>query len=165
MQGIICIRSEGISRNTFVCEYYGEVIAESLRGAQSLTYICTQAYLPSRWFEKQDALKKLCKKGTLLDFYNIILERHTDDDKGYDVLFIDPSHYGTYTSRFSHSCDPNWWRPFACTVTVFLTITLRLILPRSDIRVTAVKGSYVLGIYTIRNICYGEELCFDYNSV
>jgi hypothetical protein len=123
-QGIICIRSEGISRNTFVCEYYGE------------------AYLPSRWFEKQDALKKLCKKGTLLDFYNIILERHTDDDKGYDVLFIDPSHYGTYTSRFSHSCDPN-----------------------CDIRVTAVKGSYVLGIYTIRNICYGEELCFDYNSV
>jgi hypothetical protein len=47
--------------------------------------------------------------GELLDFYNIMLERHKDDDEGYDVLFVDPIKRGTYASRFSHSCHPNWY--------------------------------------------------------
>lgn len=36
----------------------------------------------------QDAIKKT-SKDELPDFYNIQLERPKDDDKGYDVLFID----------------------------------------------------------------------------
>lgn len=32
-------------------------------------------------------------------------------------------------------------------------------------RVTAVDGQYQIGIYTVREIQYGEEITFDYNSV
>ena len=52
--------------------------------------------------------QKYCFSGELFDFYNMMLERHKDDERGYDVLFVDPIKRGTYGSRFSHSCDPNW---------------------------------------------------------
>lgn len=32
-------------------------------------------------------------------------------------------------------------------------------------RVTAVDGQYQIGIYSVRPICHGEEITFDYNSV
>ena len=105
-------------------EYYGEV------------------YEPWKWFEKQDYIKMVMKKKSLPDFYNIMLERHKDDPEGYDVLFVDPILIGNYSSRLSHSCDPN------CA-----TIT------------TVVDGKYVIAMFATRDIRFGEELTFDYCSV
>ena len=31
--------------------------------------------------------------------------------------------------------------------------------------ITAVEGQYQIGIYTVRQIRYGKEITFDYNSV
>ena len=49
-----------------------------------------EVYSPYRWYEKQDVIKKYLKeknqKNELLDFYNIMIEFHKDDQKGYDVL-------------------------------------------------------------------------------
>lgn len=39
------------------------------------------------------------------------------------------------------------------------------IIPFHDNRVTAVDGQYLIGIYSVRPIAYGEEISFDYNSV
>ena len=78
-------------------------------------------------------------KDILPDFYNIILEIHKNDPKGYDVLFVDPILNGNYSSRFSHSCDAN-----CGTVT------------------TLSNGQYFVGMYAMKKISYGEELCFDY---
>ena len=92
-QGIVCARKNGISPYTFVSEYIGEL------------------YPSWRWFEKTDAVKtmqKTLKKETALpDFYNITLERHSDDEKGFGVLFVDPIARGNFASRLSHSCNPN----------------------------------------------------------
>lgn len=55
---------------------------------------------------------------------------------------MDPIHQGNYSSRLSHSCDPN-----CGTVT------------------TIVNGQYVIGMYAMKDINYGEELTFDYCSV
>ena len=41
------------------------------------------------------------------EFYNIFLEKHDDEPLGYDILVVDPSRKGNFSSRFSHSCDPN----------------------------------------------------------
>eukprot|EP01134_Creolimax_fragrantissima_P005212 CFRG5212T1 len=122
--GVICNTEDGLPSNDFIVEFYGEI------------------YTPWRWFEKQDRVKKMLRKGALPDFYNIMLERHRDDGKGYDVLFVDPINKGTYGSRLSHSCDPN------CAT-----------------HVMAVNGKFVIAVYTLKPIKYGEELCFDYNSV
>ena len=85
-------------------------------------------------------MKKKAK--ALPDFYNIMLEINKKDPKGYDILFVDPVNRGNYSSRLSHSCDPN------CG-----TIT------------TIANGKYVIGMYCLKNIKYGEELTFDYYSV
>lgn len=55
---------------------------------------------------------------------------------------MDPIHKGNYSSRLSHSCDPN-----CGTVT------------------TIVNGQYVIGMYAMKDISFGEELTFDYCSV
>ncbi|KAL4859889.1 Histone-lysine N-methyltransferase [Chlorella vulgaris] len=68
--GLICKRQGGIPPLTFVEEYLGEI------------------HTPWRWFEIQDAVKKITGD-ELPDFYNIVLERPKDDPDGYDVLFID----------------------------------------------------------------------------
>lgn len=59
-----------------------------------------------RWFEIQDAIKKITQKD-LPDFYNITLERPKDDPDGYDVMFVDAAFMGSFASRMSHSCSPN----------------------------------------------------------
>lgn len=105
--------------------------------------------------------------GELFDFYNIALERHRDDEQGYDVLFVDPIKRGTYGSRLSHSCDPNW---YALRVRWVLEMTecahtLHSRLASSATHVMAVNGQFIIAVYTIRPIRMGEELCFDYNSV
>lgn len=56
-------------------------------------------------------------------------------------MFVDPIFKGNYSSRLSHSCDPN------CG-----TIT------------TVSNGNYIIGMFALKNISYGEELTFDYCS-
>lgn len=91
--GVICTSKLGISKNTLICPYFGEI------------------YPPWRWYEKQDIIKKGQKEGRLStelsDFYNIMLDRHRDDPDGFDVLFVDPIIKGSFVSRLSHSCSPN----------------------------------------------------------
>lgn len=71
-----------------------------------------------------------------------MLETHKEDPKGYDILFVDPIRKGNFTSRLSHSCDPN------CG-----TIT------------TISEGKYVVAMFAFKDIHYGEELTFDYCSI
>ena len=83
--GVRCTVPTGAVAGTFVSEYLGEL------------------YSPWRWFERQDAVKltqkKVKFKPALPDFYNIMLERHYDDEAGYDVLFVDPIVKGNFASR------------------------------------------------------------------
>lgn len=51
-------------------------------------YAAGETHTPWRWFEIQDAIKKIADEG-LPDFYNIALERPKDDEDGYDVMFVD----------------------------------------------------------------------------
>mmetsp|Transcript_22475 Transcript_22475/g.39821 ORF Transcript_22475/g.39821 Transcript_22475/m.39821 type:complete len:1562 (+) Transcript_22475:97-4782(+) len=126
--GVQCRKEEGLPSGTFVTEYFGEL------------------YPPFRWFEKQDAIKNVQRsvgfKPVLPDFYNIAVERHEDDQDGYDVAYIDPIVRGNFASRLSHSCDPN------CVTVVMIK-----------------DGKYVVTVYTLRDVAFGEELTFDYSSV
>lgn len=105
-----------------------------------------EIYRPWHWFEKQDVIKQgqHAKKlpNDLPDFYNITFERHLNDPDGYNILTVDPILHGNYSSRLSHSCFPN------CQ-----TI--------NKVR----NGQYSIGMFTKKDIAYGEELCFDYCSV
>ena len=77
------------------------------------------------------------------EFFNIMLEKHKDDARGYDVIgFVDPVRRGNYGSRLSHSCAPN-----AVSVSM------------------GVRGKYNIAVYASRDIGFGEELCFHYNSI
>jgi SET domain-containing protein len=55
---------------------------------------------------------------------------------------VDPIIRGSYASRLSHSCRPN------CSTVIHV-----------------VNGKYSIGMFAIRDIKFGEELTFDYNSV
>lgn len=55
---------------------------------------------------------------------------------------VDPSRKGNFSSRFSHSCDPN------CGTII-----------------TVSNGRYYIGMYAFKDIVYGEELTFDYCSM
>lgn len=79
----------------------------------------------------------------LPDFYNITYERHFDDPEGYDILTVDPILYGNYSSRLSHSCNPN------C---------------QTIIKVRQVDEMYSIGMFAMKDISYGEELSFNYCS-
>ncbi|CAD8179326.1 unnamed protein product [Paramecium octaurelia] len=125
--GLVCVNKFGIKTNSLIIPYLGEI------------------YQPWRWYEKQDFIKKQMKeqnkKDILPDFYNIMLDRHLDDEDGIDILFVDPINKGNFSSRLSHSCNPN-----CGTVT------------------TVSNGTYVIGMYAMRDIQFGEELTFDYCS-
>jgi hypothetical protein len=71
-----------------------------------------------------------------------MLEKINCDDAGYDILFVDPTYKGNYSSRLSHSCVPN------CD-----TVTM------------VASGNYTIGMFANREISYGEELTFDYCCV
>jgi hypothetical protein len=122
-RGIVCCEPKGLEPVTFVAEYLG------------------QMHSAHRWFELQYEKRKE-EEGSLPDFYNIILERPRDDPCGYDVLFIDAMHMGNFSSRMSHSCDPN------CQAVIM-----------------SCNGRLTIAVYTLRRIEYGEELTFDYASV
>ena len=126
--GVQCRSEEGLPSGTFVTEYLGEL------------------FPPWRWFERTDAIKNVQRavgfKPVLPDFYNIAVERHQDDQAGYDLAYIDPIVRGNFASRLSHSCEPN------CATVVMIK-----------------NGKYVVTVYTLRDIAFGEELCFDYSSV
>ncbi|CAK9199570.1 unnamed protein product [Sphagnum troendelagicum] len=100
-----------------------------------------EVYPPWRWYEKQDGIRSLQKKDKdpAPEFYNIVFERPKGDALGYDVLVIDAMHKANFASRLCHSCRPN-----------------------CEAKVTAVKGNYMIGVYTLRKIEFGEELTFDY---
>lgn len=107
-----------------------------------------EIYRPWHWFEKQDVIKQgqNCNKlpKDLPEFYNILFERHMDDPKGYNIMTVDPIIHGNYASRLSHSCVAN------CQ-----TIN----------KVISQNKNYSIGMFTNKDILYGEELCFDYCSV
>jgi hypothetical protein len=123
-RGLVCKNPCGIPASAFVSRYLGEV------------------YSPYRWFELQDGLKKFAPNEELNDFYNIVLERPTEDPRGYDVLYVDAEHKGAIASRMSHSCEPN------CKAVVM-----------------AKNGRLSISLYTARKIAYGEELTFDYSCI
>ncbi|KXZ45516.1 hypothetical protein GPECTOR_53g102 [Gonium pectorale] len=122
-RGVVCNVPGGLPAFTFVEEYLGEL------------------HSPWRWFEIQDAIKKLTQQ-ELPDFYNITLERPRDDPDGYDVLFVEAAFMASFASRMSHSCTPN------CAAVV-----------------VSVNGRLTIAMYTKRRIEPGEELTFDYSSV
>ncbi|CDW80460.1 set domain protein [Stylonychia lemnae] len=126
--GIFCMKKEGIKASNLIIEYFGEI------------------YQPWNWYEKQDVLKQGQNKSNLSkdlpDFYNITYERHHDDPQGYDILMVDPILYGNYSSRLSHSCNPN------CSTIIHVR-----------------DGQYSIGMFAIKDVHYGEELCFNYCSL
>lgn len=101
--GVVCINPNGITKNSLIIKYYGEV------------------YPPWYWYLKQDAIKSFLtqlKKGKFkrlsqykndynMEFYNIFLEKHRSEPKGTELLVVDPIMKGNYASRLSHSCAPN----------------------------------------------------------
>ncbi|XP_024381473.1 histone-lysine N-methyltransferase ATXR3 isoform X3 [Physcomitrium patens] len=103
-----------------------------------------EVYPPWRWYEKQDGIRALQKKEKepAPEFYNIVFERPKGDSWGYDVLVVDAMHKANFASRLCHSCRPN-----------------------CEAKVTAVNGKYMIGVYTLRKIEFGEELTFDYCCV
>ena len=78
-------------------------------------------------------MKKKKLKNYIPEFYNIYLEHHKDDPEGYDLMVVDPNKKGNFFIRFSHSCTPN-----CGTVT------------------TISDGKYYIGMYSFRDIKYGE---------
>ena len=127
-KGVICHSAAGIQKGEFIKEYQGEV------------------YPAWQWNEREQAVENLtaqqANKNAIPDFWNIQLERHTNDTEGHNILTIDPSQCANFASRMSHSCRPN-----CATVCI------------------AVNGRYMVAMYSIRSIRKGEELTFDYNAV
>jgi hypothetical protein len=122
--GIFCRKKEGIKKNELISIYLGEI------------------YPPWYWYEKQDLIKKNKLDKELPDFYNIMLERLKCDEKGYDLVMVDPNSKGNFASRMSHSCMPNCNTVLMCS-----------------------KEEYSIGMFATKEINYGDELTFDYNSV
>ena len=120
--GLVCKKTAGLPPLTFIEEYLGEI------------------HTPWRWFELQDAVKKLTGS-ELPDFYNIVLERPKDDPAGYDVLFVDAAAKGAVASRMSHSCTPN------CQAVVM-----------------ACNGRLTIALYTLRHVREGVFLVLKCHS-
>ena len=78
----------------------------------------------------------------LPDFYNIVLERPSEDERGYGLIYVDASKRANFSSSLSHSCTPN------CE-------------PRMAVR----GGRLCIVLVTLRACSFGEELTFDYGAV
>lgn len=127
-RGVICCAEEGFAEHELVTQFLGDV------------------YPAWRWCERQDAIRihqpSPPGQPCAADFYNIVLERHRNDARGYDVLWVDGMHRGNYASLLSHSCDPN------CSTAV-----------------VASGGRFTIALYTLRRVRAGEELTIDYCSL
>ena len=135
--GVFNISKNAIAKNSLITVYFGEI------------------YPPWYWYAKQDVIKSFLarvkrtsnkelvkyKNNYVMDFYNIMLDKLSTEEKGRELVFVDPIFNGNYASRLSHSCKPN------C-----------LTFPVSS------KGSYSVGLYAIDTIEPNEELTFDYCS-
>ena len=121
-QGIVAKRK--IAKGTLVEHYLGEV------------------YTPCRWFEKQDALRKVSRAGELPDFYNIALEVPPEAARGRDVIFVEAADRGTFASRLAHSCTPN------CKT-----------------EVTRGPAGWMIAVVTTAEVAKGEELTWDYACI
>ncbi len=115
---------------------------EGISENEFITGYYGEIYPPWYWYEKQDLIKSEKLDKELPDFYNIMLERLKCDKLGYDVIVVDPNSKGNFASRMSHSCSSN------CNTVPMAT-----------------DREYLIGMYATKNIEYGEELTFNYNSV
>lgn len=135
--GVICTAPQGIPRNSLIVRYLGEV------------------YSPWYWYVKQEGIKSFLTRAAKdrsgrfreyranynMDFYNILLEKQPSEPGGKQILVVDPILNGNFASRLSHSCAPN-----CCT------------LP------TIASGQYNIGLFSTKDIAFGEELTFNYFS-
>ena len=123
--GLICVRPGGIPKGSYLGAYCGEV------------------YPGWRWFEKETAAQQVRRDVRRDDevpvFYNAVVERSTDDPRGYDALFIDGMVKGSILTRASHSCAPN-----------------------AQMRIRVRDGSYAVEMVTVRDVNVGDEICWDY---
>jgi len=85
---------------------------------------------------------RIIRLGATKEFYCSSLERPAEDPRGYDILFIDASYVCSPTSCLGHSCTPN------CRIVLM-----------------AIAGRLSLGVWTTRDVEYGEELTVDYDIV
>ncbi|KAK3255404.1 hypothetical protein CYMTET_35411 [Cymbomonas tetramitiformis] len=127
--GVVCAVKGGMETDEFLVDLLGEV------------------YPPWRWCEKQDAIRKVAADHKIPadevpEFYNMMLERPKGDANGYAVVVVDAMSMSNYSSRLSHSCNPN-----------------------CEVRVRAVDGKYRLMMFLIRPVAHGEELTYNYNTI
>ena len=94
--------------------------------------------------EEEEARRESSKHGKVVlpEFWNMRFERPRRGAAGYDILHIDSKNCGKFTSRMSHSCNPNCGTMLA-----------------------AIGGEYCVAIRALRDITPGEELTIDYNCV
>lgn len=160
--GIVCKRPGGLPTGTFISDYLGEL------------------YPPWRFYERQDAWKKVDKRSTLPDIYNITMDRPRQEERGYDAVFVEASNKAGFASRISHSCDPNCHvvrsvRGFCglgtmrCTPTEEREEKLERMKKRKafgSVQVSqSIGGKLTLGMYTKKHVREGEELSWDYALV
>ena len=113
-----------------------------LKAGTLVNYYIGEMYPPWQWYERQDAIKKSFPNMNLPSFFNITLERPAHDERGRHVIFVEAMHKGSFASRLSHSCEPN------CQTVTFTK-----------------DGKLTLGMFTVRDIAYGEEMTWDYSCI
>lgn len=115
---------------------------EGIKSNELIAPYLGEIYPQWYWFEKQDLIKSKNLDKELPDFYNIQLERLKSEPTGYHLLMVDPNNKGNFVSRMSHCCQPN------CQTVTMIS-----------------ENKYLIGMYSVTDIQYGEELTFDYNSI
>ena len=128
---------------------HGIVARTRIRQGEFVGPYCGELY-PLWLWEQKEAVEDEERRRTagkdgkvkLPDFWNMRLERPRGSKKGYDILYVDAKHKGTFTSRLSHSCNPN------CSAML-----------------AVVNGKYVVGVRALREIADDEEVTIDYNCV
>lgn len=115
---------------------------QGFKANEYITGYYGEIYSPWLWFEKQDLIKSKKLETQLPDFYNIMLERNKFDIDGYNLVMVDPNSKGNFASRMSHSCVSN------CNTVLMVS-----------------QGKYTIGMFATKDVSFGEELTFDYNSV
>eukprot|EP00477_Mikrocytos_mackini_P000494 GAHX01000525.1.p1 GENE.GAHX01000525.1~~GAHX01000525.1.p1 ORF type:complete len:762 (+),score=166.43 GAHX01000525.1:43-2328(+) len=117
---------------------------EKIKKGQYIDDYLGMLYPMWRWFEREENMKvirsRLAVKETQPNFYNMVLERLKGDEDGFNAVMVSPSNNANFTSRISHSCNPNL-----------------------KVKNICIDGQYRLVVKAIKDIEQFEELCFDYN--